>query len=338
MPVGFRQGWLADARDRTGMAAGRARCAGLPGIRRRTARSKASCLPDANTAAAGSRSDRPRADAPFSREPPALSHRAAVARHRRHRHASRLARARSRPTRLHRRRRRPSRQHRHRTVSRRRIPVLRGNGRAISPCCSMSCAQRRVRRSHRHQPGLRRRLLPRRLHRRGAARRRHRNARRSSALPATRMFSRGPKEFPDLADHLPGLRRDSAVFRELLGADVELLSRPARSRRRCCSRPAVPRGVSARHSLASIATPAQNRRRRRGLPASCRAWLHERSAGRAALEMTGARGRALRLPSRRRPTAGRQANPDCCIDAPGVDRGSVHAHVAALAAGLFQSS
>jgi pimeloyl-ACP methyl ester carboxylesterase len=65
-------------------------------------------------------------------------------------------------------------------------------------------------------------------------------------------------------------------------------------------------------------------------------WLHERLATNELVMLAPEVGHYAFLPEATE--AGRVASPDCCVDASGVDRGSVHAHVAALAAELFQAS
>ena len=64
-------------------------------------------------------------------------------------------------------------------------------------------------------------------------------------------------------------------------------------------------------------------------------WLHERLRANTLHPLAAEAGHYVFLPEATE--AGRRADPTCWIDAPGVDRKSVHEHVAALAAELFQS-
>ena len=65
-------------------------------------------------------------------------------------------------------------------------------------------------------------------------------------------------------------------------------------------------------------------------------WLHERLATNELVMLGPEVGHYVFLPEAT--DDGRRASPDCCIDASAIDRGSIHVHVAALAAELFQSN
>jgi len=147
-------------------------------------------------------------------------------------------------------------------------------------------------------------------------------------------FSRGPKEFPDLADHLPGLLETSAVFRDSWArmsqsthdprVRAALLLAPGRSAR----------GFS-EDSLRAITAPARIIVGGADFLAPTAHWLHARLQA-SQLEMLGPEvGHYVFVAEATE--AGRQANPDYCTDAPAVDRRSVHDHVAALAIELFES-
>jgi len=89
-------------------------------------------------------------------------------------------------------------------------------------------------------------------------------------------------------------------------------------------------------SLRAIATPARVVVGGADFLAPTAHWLHQRLQA-SQLEVLGPEvGHYVFVAEATE--AGRKANPDYCIDAPGVDRRSIHAHVAALAAELFEGS
>ena len=145
-------------------------------------------------------------------------------------------------------------------------------------------------------------------------------------------FSRGPKEFPDLADHLPGLLETSAAFR----ASWARMSQPTRDPRIKSALLLAP-GRSARgfseDSLRAITAPARIMVGGADVLAPTAHWLHERLQA-SRLEMLGPEvGHYIFVAEATE--AGRKANPAYCSDAPGVDRRAVHAEVAARALELF---
>ncbi len=89
-------------------------------------------------------------------------------------------------------------------------------------------------------------------------------------------------------------------------------------------------------SLRAIAAPAQIIVGGGDFLAPVAGWLHERLQA-SRLERLGPEvGHYVFVAEATE--VGRRANPDYCVDAPGVDRKAVHDHVAALAAGLFEGS
>jgi predicted dienelactone hydrolase len=153
--------------------------------------------------------------------------------------------------------------------------------------------------------------------------------------PKNKNFGRGPREFPDLADHLPGLLESSAIFRDswarmsdcYLDTRVKaaLMLAPGNSVLGCSE-----------DGLRLITTPSRIVVGGSDFVLPVSNWLHERLATSALDRLAAEVGHYVFLPQAT--DAGRQASPDCCIDAPGVDRSSVHVHIAAVAAELFQSS
>jgi hypothetical protein len=65
-------------------------------------------------------------------------------------------------------------------------------------------------------------------------------------------------------------------------------------------------------------------------------WLHQRWPVSTLDLLANQAGHYVFLPEATE--AGRLADPVCCIDAPGVDRRSIHAHVCAIAADLFRQN
>jgi predicted dienelactone hydrolase len=153
--------------------------------------------------------------------------------------------------------------------------------------------------------------------------------------PKNKNFGRGPREFPDLADHLPGLLASSAIFRASWARmsnsyldtrfKAALMLAPGNSVLGCNE-----------DSLASIKTPTRIVVGGSDFVRPVASWLHERMPTSVLNQLAPEVGHYVFLPEAT--DTGRQAEPACCIDAPGVDRGSVHDHVAALAAELFETS
>ena len=63
-------------------------------------------------------------------------------------------------------------------------------------------------------------------------------------------------------------------------------------------------------------------------------WLHQRLRADTLHPLAAEAGHYVFLPEATE--TGRRSDPHCCVDAPAVDRRSVHEHVAALAAELFR--
>jgi predicted dienelactone hydrolase len=153
--------------------------------------------------------------------------------------------------------------------------------------------------------------------------------------PRNKNFGRGPREFPDLADHLPGLLETSAIFRDSWTrmSDSYLDTRfkaalalaPGNSVLGCNE-----------DSLASITTPTRIVVGGSDFVAPVASWLHERMSASVLDRLAAEVGHYVFLPEATE--TGRLAEPVCCVDAPGVDRKSVHDHVAALAGELFRTS
>ena len=157
---------------------------------------------------------------------------------------------------------------------------------------------------------------------------------RFERTPKNKNFGRGPREFPDLADHLPGLLETSAIFRDSW-ARMSLSYLDPRFKAALMLAPGNSVLGCNEDGLRSIATPTRIVVGGSDFVLPVSTWLHERLATSALDRLAPEVGHYVFLPDAT--DDGRRASPDCCIDAPGVDRSSVHAHVAALAATFFQS-
>jgi predicted dienelactone hydrolase len=242
-----------------------------------------------------------------------------------------MAGARSGPSWLHCHRCGPSWQYGRRTLSRRRFPVLVGKGARSDGAARSHRRERRVRRACRHEQGLCRgyslggcaaaALL-------GAVT----ATSRFQSSPSNKDFGRGPREFPDLADHLPGLIESSAIFRESW-ARMSNDFRDARFKTAFLMAPGRSVLGFSEKSLASIETPTRIVVGGSDFVQPAAIWLHGRLRTGKLDSLASEAGHYVFLPEAT--DAGRRADPTCWIDAPGVDRRSVHKHVAALAAELF---
>jgi predicted dienelactone hydrolase len=155
---------------------------------------------------------------------------------------------------------------------------------------------------------------------------------RFQSSPSNKDFGRGPREFPDLADHLPGLMGSSVIFRESW-ARMSNDFRDARFKAAFLMAPGRSVLGFSEKSLASIETPTRVVVGGSDFVRPAAIWLHERLRADTLFPLAAEAGHYLFLPEATE--AARRANPDCCVDAPGVDRRSVHEQVAALAAELF---
>jgi predicted dienelactone hydrolase len=155
---------------------------------------------------------------------------------------------------------------------------------------------------------------------------------RFQSSPSNKDFGRGPREFPDLADHLPGLIESSAIFRESW-ARMSNDYRDARFKTAFLMAPGRSVLGFSEKSFASIETPTRIVVGGSDFVQPAAIWLHGRLRTGKLDSLASEAGHYVFLPEAT--DAGRRADPTCWIDAPGVDRRSVHKHVAALAAELF---
>jgi predicted dienelactone hydrolase len=152
---------------------------------------------------------------------------------------------------------------------------------------------------------------------------------------ANKDFGRGPGEFPDLADHLPGLLENSAVFRNSW-ARMKDSYRDIRFKAALLLAPGRSVLGFDEQGLAAIETPTRIVVGGSDFIRPAAIWLHERLRTSKLDLLAPEVGHYVFLPEATE--TGRLADPDCCIDAPAVDRRSIHQHTAVLAAELFQAT
>jgi predicted dienelactone hydrolase len=150
-------------------------------------------------------------------------------------------------------------------------------------------------------------------------------------------FSRGPREFPDLADHIPALLKSSPVFR----ASWDRMTDSCRDNRIKAALVCAPGrsvlGLEAA-SVAGIDIPVEivvGAGDTIAPPAICASWLQQHLASTRLDMLPAPAGHYVFLPEAT--AAGRLAAPEVCLDGPGVDRQAIHDHVALSAVALFRS-
>ncbi|ARM87949.1 alpha/beta hydrolase family protein [Rhizobium sp. CIAT894] len=148
---------------------------------------------------------------------------------------------------------------------------------------------------------------------------------------------RGPREFPDLADHIPALLRSSAVFRD----SWSRLSKPYRDERIKAALLCAPgRSVLAfsEESLKAVEAPALILvgDADRAAPAEeCSSWLHARLSRSALKIFGGGLGHYVFVPEGS--GLGFAFAAELFTDPPGIERAAVHDEIADLSAALFQN-
>ncbi|NPU14917.1 alpha/beta fold hydrolase [Bradyrhizobium sp. 83002] len=145
-------------------------------------------------------------------------------------------------------------------------------------------------------------------------------------------LGRGPREFPDLADHLPRLMGESAIFRDSWARmsvsyhdpriKAALLLAPGRS----------VQGFS-EESVAAIKVPTRIMVGGADALLPSARWLQERLPDSTFDIVADDAGHYVFLPESTE--LGRSSDPVCCVDPPSVDRGAVHRTVVTAALQLF---
>jgi predicted dienelactone hydrolase len=148
----------------------------------------------------------------------------------------------------------------------------------------------------------------------------------------------GPREFPDLADHVTGLFERSAVFRASWARMSESY-RDARFRAALVCAPGRSVLGFSEESLALIDRPARivvGESDAVAPPKECAVSLHQRVRTSILDILPAGAGHYVFL--QQATEMGRRDGPDVCVDAPGVDRRAIHDRVAASAGELFQAA
>lgn len=145
-------------------------------------------------------------------------------------------------------------------------------------------------------------------------------------------LGRGPREFPDLVDHLPRLMQESLIFRDSWARmsasyhdrriKAALLLAPGRS----------VQGFSDA-SIAGINVPSRIMVGGADFLLPAARWLQERLPHSELDIMADDAGHYIFMPESTE--QGRRADPTCCVDPPSIDRGDIHRKVTAAAADLF---
>lgn len=150
--------------------------------------------------------------------------------------------------------------------------------------------------------------------------------------------ARGPREFPDLADHIPTLLATSAVFRE----SWSRVSRPYRDQRIKAALVCAPgRSVLgfSEESLKAVEAPALilvGDADREAPAEQCSAWLHARLPHSALKIFGGGLGHYVFLPEAT--PLGLAFAADLFSDPSGIERADIHEEVADMSATLFKTS
>jgi pimeloyl-ACP methyl ester carboxylesterase len=147
-------------------------------------------------------------------------------------------------------------------------------------------------------------------------------------------LGRGPREFPDLVDHLPRLMAESQIFRDSWARmsaschdpriKAALLLAPGRS----------VQGFS-EDSVAAINVPTHIMAGGADALLPAARWLQERLGDSTFDIIADDAGHYVFLPESTE--LGRSSDPACCVDPPSVDRGTIHRTVVAAALKLFSA-
>lgn len=149
--------------------------------------------------------------------------------------------------------------------------------------------------------------------------------------------ARGPREFPDLADHIPTLLRTSAVFRDSWSR-VSKSYRDERIKAALLCAPGRSILCFGEESLKSVDSPALilvGDADRAAPLEECSSWLHARLQHSALKIFGGGLGHYIFLPEAT--PLGLAFAADLFTDSSGIKRAAIHEEVADLSAALFQN-
>jgi predicted dienelactone hydrolase len=150
--------------------------------------------------------------------------------------------------------------------------------------------------------------------------------------------ARGPREFPDLADHIPALLRTSDVFRDSWSR-ISNSYRDDRIRAALVCAPGRSVLGFSEESLKAVDAPALILvgDADRAAPAEeCSSWLHARLRRSALKIFSGGLGHYVFVPEGT--ALGLAFAAELFTDPPGIERAAIHEEIANLSAALFQVS
>jgi predicted dienelactone hydrolase len=159
-------------------------------------------------------------------------------------------------------------------------------------------------------------------------------ASRFQPSPTNRDFARGVREFPDLADHLPGLLERSMVFRESW-ARMSNSYRDVRFKAALVLAPGRSVLGLDEKSVGSIEAPIQIVVGGADAVALSAIWLRERLRSGTLDMLAPDVGHYVFLPEATE--TGRRVEPNVCLDASGVDRAAIRERVTRMAVELFRT-
>ncbi|MGY3450159.1 alpha/beta hydrolase family protein [Bradyrhizobium sp. USDA 4353] len=154
---------------------------------------------------------------------------------------------------------------------------------------------------------------------------------RSPFAPGANL-GRGPREFPDLVDHLPRLMETSQIFRNSWGRMSESYHDPRIKAALLLAPGRSVQGFS-EDSVAAITVPTRIMVGGADALLPSARWLQERLPHSRFDVVADDAGHYVFLPESTE--LGRNADPASCVDPPSVDRGAVHRAVLAAALQLF---
>ena len=163
-------------------------------------------------------------------------------------------------------------------------------------------------------------------------------ARFQSWLESKGAAAGGPREFPNLADHIPKLLEESAKFRQSMARHNDC-HRDHRVRAVAVFAPAPPVRAFTPDSLAAISLPIHIMVGKGDVDApydECALWLQQHNPSFEVSLLGDEIGHYVFLPEATE--TGRAQLPDICCDPPGVDRRTVHRDAAATAERLFSGA
>ncbi len=146
-------------------------------------------------------------------------------------------------------------------------------------------------------------------------------------------LGRGPREFPDLVDHLPRLLEQSPIFRASWARMSASYHDPRITKALLLAPGRSVQGFSA-DSIAAISVPTRILVGGADFLLPAARWLHGRLKNSGLDIVADDASHYVFMPESTE--LGRHSDRTCCVDPPSVDRGAIHRQVTAAALSLFQ--